>query len=81
MRDKQPRGSNINAERKGLSQKTYLVFLRSNVSTTKQGHEHLIGGFLTRADAEEERDLHPGSYVYKLVVTKAARGGSNVKSS
>lgn len=65
-----------------MALKVYLVFYRVNVSNKDQPHEKLIGARLNRHEAEDLRDLNPGSYIHKVMATKAAKpkGGSNVES-
>lgn len=56
-----------------MAHKVYLVFLRTNIASREQPHSRLLAARLTRKEAEDIRDLNPGSYIHKVLATKAAK--------
>lgn len=85
MDNRQPKGSKYQKKRRGMGIKVYLIYQRTNIASREQPHTRLIDARLSYKEAEEVRDLNPGSYIQKIVATKKPKhaepkGVSDVKS-
>lgn len=61
-------------KRLDFAQKVYLVFLRSQGESRKQPHEMLIDVCLSRKEADDLTELHPGAYVHRFLAKRKNRG-------